>query len=341
MSIVGMEKKQLENKGLLGTWSPLFISTDTWETRQIVGQGICKHILEHRSVEKRPVTVRYRSASLNKLTFHDMSYTMYDGEARIHVADMGNVYLCELNLAGQSYVGKNIAETRFSAGEIYMINAHQSHTKSWSSDGHQIIIKIHERDINAAIERATGLPVCEPVIFTNMPFPLVDQMKTLFQMINLVCTDIETEKSFFGSRSNCVAEELFIDLILESVPHNYSKKIKTPEAIIRPRHVRYAAEYIHSMIKTKINFENLVQVSGVSPRSLHVGFKKYYGTSPMAYLKNVRLDLARVDLKEGSPAVTTVTNVAMSYRFNHLSKFTKKYKARFGELPSETLRNFE
>ena len=335
-----MENKQIENKGPVGTWSPFFISSDTRETRHIVGQGICEHVLEHRSAEKRPVTVRYRSASLKKLTFHDMSYIMYDGEARIHVADMAHIYLCELNLDGQSHVGQKKAEIPFSAGEIYMINAHQSHTKRWESDGHQIIIKIHERDINAAIERATGSPVYEPVIFINKPYQVTDKTKTLSQMISLVCSDIETEKSFFGSRSNNLAEELLIDLILESIPNNYSQRLEVHEIIIRPRHVRYAAEYIHSMAREKISFKELVKVSGVGPRSLHAGFKKYYGTSPMSYLRNVRLDLARVDLKEGNASITTVTNIAMSFGFNHLSKFTNKYKVRFGELPSETLRNF-
>jgi len=33
----------------------------------------------------------------------------------------------------------------------------------------------------------------------------------------------------------------------------------------------------------------------------------------------------------------SVTEVALSCGFNHLSKFAKSYRERFGELPSETL----
>ena len=58
----------------------------------------------------------------------------------------------------------------------------------------------------------------------------------------------------------------------------------------------------------------------------------------MTYLKNVRLDLARMDLKNKNN--TTVTEIAMNCGFNHLSKFSIKYKERFGELPSETLRSY-
>ena len=334
-----IEDNNLPYKVSPGTWSPFFISSDTRETRHTVGQGICDHILEHRSAKKRPVTVRYRSASLNKITLHDMNYTMYEGEARIHVPDMTHIYLCEINLAGKSYVGQETAEFPFSANEIYMINANHPHTKRWESDGHQIMLKIHERDVAAAVERSLGVPISEPVIFTNKPFKITNKIKTLTQMINIVCKDIEVEKSFFGSRSKDRAEDLLIDLILETIPNNYSKQLLEPEIIIRPRHVRFAAEYIHTMARQKISLEALVKISGVSSRSLHTGFKKYYDASPMTYLRNVRLDLARLDLKNGNNAMTTVTEIAMNCGFNHLSKFTDRYKDRFGELPSETLRN--
>jgi AraC-like DNA-binding protein len=59
----------------------------------------------------------------------------------------------------------------------------------------------------------------------------------------------------------------------------------------------------------------------------------------MAYLRNVRLDLARFELKQKSSGSTSVTEVAMNCGFSHLSKFASAYKERFGELPSETLRN--
>jgi AraC-like DNA-binding protein len=329
-------KKSQENTG---KWSPFFVSSDVQETRHTVGQGICDHVLEHRSAQKRPVSVRYRSASLTKLTLHDMAYSMFEGEARIFVPDMSHIYLCEINLSGTSHVGQKKAEKLFSAGQIYMINANRPHTKRWESDGHQLMVKIHQTDIEAAIERATGMPMRDPVIFSHDPQDIVGKIQTLAQMVELFSKDIETEQSFFAARSGSSAEELLIDLILEAIPNNYTHKLASPEPRLRPRHVRHAAEYIHTMSSEKISFDDLVKASGVSPRSLHAGFKKYYDLSPMVYLKNVRLDIARLELKHKSSATTSVTEVAMTCGFTHLSKFASSYKDRFGELPSETLRN--
>lgn len=58
----------------------------------------------------------------------------------------------------------------------------------------------------------------------------------------------------------------------------------------------------------------------------------------MAYLKQCRLDMARKMLLAGSRDGATVTEIAFSCGFSHLSKFAYDYRQCFGELPSETLR---
>jgi len=322
-----------------GKWSPFFISSDAQEACHTIGKGICHHFLEHKSDYSRPVTVQYRSATLNKVTLHDMFYTMDEGEAHIRVPDMEQIYLCELNMSGDSFVGHTDANIPFSAGEVYMINANHPHIKRWCGDGHQRMIKIHQNDINDAIERAIGMPIYEQVIFDTHPFQPTEKVKTLCDIINIICSDMEIQNSFFGSRFNNITDELLIDLIINSIPNNYSIRLNSSQRITRPRHIRNAAEYIHSHCNENITLEKLVNVSGVSQRSLHTGFKKFFGTSPMRYLKNVRLDLVRLELKNSDLRSTTVTEVAYSYGFNHLSKFTNQYKLRFSELPSETLRN--
>ena len=103
--------------------------------------------------------------------------------------------------------------------------------------------------------------------------------------------------------------------------------------------MRHAAAYIHDHSGEAIDLDDLVRAGGVSKRSLHAGFRKYYGVPPMAYLRNVRLDLARLRLKQLGPGDVAVTEIALECGFTHLSKFAAAYKDRFGELPSVTLRN--
>ena len=323
-----------------GHWTPYFVSSDTQETRQIVGQNIVSHSLEHRSPQKRPVTVRYRTASVGTLGFNEMAYSMFgEGEATIRVPNMEKIYLCEMNLRGQMAVGQTQATTPFRPGEIYMINANAPHAKIWRTDGHQVMIRIHQTDMESALERRIGMPVRDPLVFDSTPHPASGAVGTLARMIELLGADLEREGSFFVGAGGADAKQMLLDLMLNALPHNYSHLLSGSSSGLRPRHVRHAAAFIHDRFREPIGLDDLVHAGGVSKRSLHAGFRKYYGVSPMAYLRNVRLDMARLRLAQLGSGDVSVTEAALGCGFTHLSKFAAAYKDRFGELPSATLRN--
>ena len=62
------------------------------------------------------------------------------------------------------------------------------------------------------------------------------------------------------------------------------------------------------------------------------------GLSPKTYLKALKLNEARRELRRSGSALASVSDVAMRYGFWHLSQFAADYRWLFGELPSETLR---
>lgn len=82
----------------------------------------------------------------------------------------------------------------------------------------------------------------------------------------------------------------------------------------------------------------LAQAAGTSPRILEYCFAELIGLSPREYLRCVRLNRARRDLRGADPRTTTVAEVAMHWGFWHLGRFSAYYRALFGESPSETLR---
>lgn len=76
----------------------------------------------------------------------------------------------------------------------------------------------------------------------------------------------------------------------------------------------------------------------VSVRSLQEGFRRSLDTTPVAYLRRVRLEKARDELTAAEPGTTSVTEVATRWGFVHLGRFSSTYARAFGERPSETLR---
>ncbi|MCF1707316.1 AraC family transcriptional regulator [Tabrizicola sp. J26] len=78
---------------------------------------------------------------------------------------------------------------------------------------------------------------------------------------------------------------------------------------------------------------SLAEEIGISLRQLQDLFRRQYGRSPHAYLTRLRLEHAHLMLKGAMP-VPSVTDIALLSGFNHLGRFPRSYRDRFGNLPS-------
>jgi transcriptional regulator GlxA family with amidase domain len=76
----------------------------------------------------------------------------------------------------------------------------------------------------------------------------------------------------------------------------------------------------------------------VSVRALQEGFQRALDTTPMRYLREVRLRRVREDLFAATPDVATVGAIVHRWGILNQGRFAGAYRKRFGEAPSETLR---
>ena len=83
------------------------------------------------------------------------------------------------------------------------------------------------------------------------------------------------------------------------------------------------------------------RVIGASPRKLEYCFRDVLGTTPLQYLRAVRLNGVRRDLKRNADPALGVQDIASRWGFWHMSGLSADYKRQFGELPSQTLRGVE
>jgi AraC-like DNA-binding protein len=127
-------------------------------------------------------------------------------------------------------------------------------------------------------------------------------------------------------------------MLLSLQPHNYSTQLREGASAAAPFYVRRAEDYMRAHAGESINMDDLVTASGVSARSLYTGFRRFRGTSPMAFLKWLRLELAHSDLQAASPGETTVKQIALLLGFTHLGHFSDAYRRKYGQPPSHTLR---
>jgi len=76
---------------------------------------------------------------------------------------------------------------------------------------------------------------------------------------------------------------------------------------------------------------------GVTERTLRRYCDAVLGMGPHEYKNQARLDAVRRTLAGSDPATTKITEVAEAYGFSHLSRFSRDYRRKFDELPSDTL----
>jgi transcriptional regulator GlxA family with amidase domain len=106
----------------------------------------------------------------------------------------------------------------------------------------------------------------------------------------------------------------------------------------QPQTLRRAIEFIHDNAHRDIGLSDIAAAINVTPRSVQYTFRRHLGTTPLEYLRRVRLDRAHRDLQAADPSVDTVMEIAGRWQFGHPGRFSMAYKEAFGRPPSRTLR---
>jgi AraC-like DNA-binding protein len=109
------------------------------------------------------------------------------------------------------------------------------------------------------------------------------------------------------------------------------------EAAKLPADLIRALDWLRSHLSEPVDLDRLATVAGVRPRTLESHFRTFLGTTPVGWLRRMRLAHARREL-ERARAEATVTEIAVASGFNQLGRFATHYRAVFGEPPSMTLR---
>jgi AraC-like DNA-binding protein len=141
--------------------------------------------------------------------------------------------------------------------------------------------------------------------------------------------------AFIPSKHFRQTENVLLTLIHEAVSDGPLGPRMEEEAGT-PWYITMAEKFMEDRVAEPISMRRLAEVTGMNPRTLHEGFRKHRGHSPMKLLRELRMGKVKQELSEPGEN-TTVTDAALKWGFCHLSRFSAYYSARFGEKPSDTL----
>ncbi|MGE8066216.1 helix-turn-helix transcriptional regulator [Pseudomonas sp. NPDC089569] len=197
-------------------------------------------------------------------------------------------------------------------------------------------ISIRRALLTERLSTLLGRPILEKIVFE----PTVDLQVCAFQGIRAL-VEMATGTGFdqlmnTGSLMPSRLQEMLIDAVLETWPHNFTEALRRPAPLIAPRHVRLAVEYIREHPDNLLSSTELARLTNVSLRALQEGFKHFVGTSIVAYQRQVRLERAHAELTQG--ASPSVTDVALRYGFSNVGRFCQYFQSAYGISPADARR---
>jgi transcriptional regulator GlxA family with amidase domain len=100
-----------------------------------------------------------------------------------------------------------------------------------------------------------------------------------------------------------------------------------------PGYFRRALQFIDSAASQPLSLAGIANAVGVSERTLRQCFQVYTGKSPKQFSLDRRLDQVHAMLTSGQAAGMTLADLARRMGFSNATRFSRLYKARFGQPP--------
>jgi AraC-like DNA-binding protein len=143
-----------------------------------------------------------------------------------------------------------------------------------------------------------------------------------------------------GIRERNAAQGELLETLLATLR---SREDHEPTRSDRTRHahsllVKKSEDFVLAQAGEHVSVSDLCRIAGASERGLENAFREVLGFTPVAYLARLRLHRVREALLAATQGSTTVSVEALRWGFWHFGEFSRAYKACFGELPSDTLR---
>lgn len=329
-----LQELSYERNGLVGMGSfERFQTQDLEEARSWGERVFCEN--ELRSLDTRkPVDARMYYRRLNGIGVGRMSY---GGEVTIEPGLLDSFYLIQMPLCGMERIECGGTTTHSSPVMGSVLNAHIPARIRHGERTEKLIIRVDRDLLERHCRQHLGGALQQRIAFdTAMPLDTVSGQRWMRTM-NWLLETLQAECSPVSPLLSAQIEQMVVTMLLVCQSHNYTRALCEDVRTVAPAFIRRAEQFIEDRAQDPITVGDMAEHVGVSTRSLFTGFRKYRNTSPMLYLKEVRLNRVREQLMRGQTGGTTVTAVAYQWGFGHLGHFTTDYKRRFGESPSETL----
>ncbi len=309
-----------------------FRAADVDEARELVAREFNPHQLCPLS------TAGVREARFHSVRLGDigLNYLDYGASVRIAPADMETFHLVQIPLSGKAEIVSGVDRIVSDVTLASVPSPTRRLVMRWDAGNPQIIVWLDREALQRQLTRLLGRPLERPLHFElgmDLGTPAARAFRSVVDMLVRELDD--------GLPPTALAEvaQLLMTRLLLAQPGSHTEALARPQGGVPPKLIRQAAELIEAHADEPLTVADVAEAVGVGVRALQEGFRRHLDTTPMAYLREIRLRRAAAELAAADPARVTVTDVAARWGFLQLGRFSVRYKELIGESPSTTLRS--
>jgi AraC-like DNA-binding protein len=209
----------------------------------------------------------------------------------------------------------------------------------WDASTEILLFKVARHAVEDALSDALGRQLTSQPDFAPL---MPTNTAATRDWINMLVLFAEQFFHPDGLLNRPMAGMPFVDSLVRgfllAAEHPHRNALTGGEHLVTPRAIRTAVDVIEAEAHLPLTLSSIAARSQVSVRSLQHAFKHHLGTSPMSYLREVRLRRAHQTLLDSDPSTVTVASIAYHWGFTNLGRFAAAHAARYREPPVQTLR---
>ncbi|WP_168990108.1 AraC family transcriptional regulator [Yimella sp. RIT 621] len=255
----------------------------------------------------------------------------YRGDSSVETTTDLEYFAVHLPLRGRSAVrfGQEVVTPPLGGGVVFSPGDRPA--MRWSPDLSQLAIRIPAAQLIAHTAMLTGRPAGPRLRFEHRTAPGVDwapALRTLAGAVERYRSEVLPDRLARGLL------EMFMTSLVMTQPSTCSDALLIPPALPGSTLIEMVAGMIEDAPEQPWSLSRMAAESGMSGRSLQLGFKRYLGCSPIDFVRQRRLELVHRRLLDPEYATVSVTQIATDAGFTHLGRFAAEYRRQYGATPS-------
>lgn len=218
----------------------------------------------------------------------------------------------------------------FGPGDVYLAGVPDGYpllAREWIGSARVVVLSKH-----LLAEAATPDPDDDPVVPTFVGLRPIDGAGAA-RWLSIASFVERTLEDPGALRSTLIVSglaRLLAATALVSFPNDVLASGPAPRPVASERLIRRAVAYIEAFPDRPLTVREVARAAGATSGALRYAFRRHLDTTPAQYLRRVRLDAARQELRSGSAALS---EAAQRWGFFDTEHFIAQYRAAYGFSP--------